>query len=255
MPHVYAAKQIAAESLAVTGPYLEHGALGSYALWCSFIFLAASTVYFMFAMFSVKDGQRQFHIYTMAITGIASIAYLTMASGGGYIGGEGTGKRQFFYARYLDWAATTPLLLLDVAALGGASTDTLLFLLITDAMMIAAGLVGALFETQVKWFFWMIGNFFFAPIVYYLVSGLSATSSKLGTSGAVMPIAILTAVGWTAYPVVWALCEGTGLLNCDTEAMLYCGLDITCKAVFGFMVISARDAIEAATGKGGNSSW
>jgi bacteriorhodopsin len=238
----------AAAEMSVDSAFIKHGELGSYALWCSFIFLAASTVYFMFAMFSVPDGQRKFHIYTMAITGIASIAYLTMASGGGYIGGEGN-TRQFFYARYLDWAATTPLLLLDVAALGGASTDTLLFLLITDAMMIVAGLVGALFETQVKWFFWMIGNFFFAPIVYYLVSGLTATSQKLGTSGAVMPVAILTAVSWTAYPVVWALCEGTGVLNCDTEAMLYCGLDITAKAVFGFMVISSRDAIAAATGK------
>lgn len=248
MPHVYAAKQVATETLAVSGEYLKHGPLGSYALWVSFIFLAASTVYFMFAMFAVKDGQRKFHIYTMAITGIASVAYLTMASGGGYIGGE-DGKRQFFYARYLDWTATTPLLLLDVAALGGASSDTLLFLLLTDALMIVAGLVGALFETQVKWTFWMIGNFFFAPIVYYLVSGLSATSAKMGTSGAVMPIAILTAVSWTAYPIVWALCEGTGILTCDTEAMLYCGLDITAKAVFGFMVISARDAIEAATSK------
>lgn len=228
--------------------YIRHGELGSYALWVSFIMLAASTVYFMFAMFSVPDGQRKFHIYTMAITGIASVAYLTMAAGGGYIGGE-DGKRQFFYARYLDWTATTPLLLLDVAALGGASTDTLLFLLLTDALMIVAGLVGALFDTQIKWFFWMIGNFFFAPIVYVLVSGLTASSQKLGTSGAVMPIAVLTAVSWTAYPIVWALCEGTGVLDCDTEAMLYCGLDITAKAIFGFMIISSRDAIAAATGK------
>lgn len=228
--------------------YIKHGPLGAQALWISFIILGASTIYFMFSMFSVPDGQRKFHVYTLGITGIATIAYLTMASGGGYIGGE-DGVRQFFYARYLDWSFTTPLLLLDVGALAGASNDTLLFLLLTDAMMIVAGLVGALFDTQVKWFFWMIGNFFFAPIVYYLVTGLTDSAAKLGTTAAVTPVALLTAISWTAYPIVWALCEGTGLVSCDTEALLYCGLDITAKAVFGFMIVSSRDAIAAATGK------
>lgn len=240
--------QVAADaSIELAENYVKHGAIGSQALWVSFIVLAASTIYFTFTLFSIPDGQRKFHIYTLGITGIASIAYLTMASGGGYIGGE-DGVRQFFYARYLDWSFTTPLLLLDVGALAGASNDTLLFLLLTDALMIVAGLVGALFDTQVKWFFWMIGNFFFAPIVYYLVTGLTDSAAKLGTTGAVTPVALLTAISWTAYPIVWALAEGTHAIDCDTEALLYCGLDITAKAVFGFMIVGSRDAIAAATG-------
>lgn len=225
------------------------GAMGSQALWISFVVLAASTVYFMFGMFGEEDGKRKYHIYTMGITGIATVAYLTMASGGGYIGGDSdiaTGQRQFFYARYIDWTFTTPLLLLDVASLAGASTDTLLFLCITDALMIIAGLIGAIAEGQIKWVFWFIGMWFFAPIVYYLVAGLNVQAQKRGeaSAAAFTQIAWLTAISWSAYPVVWALAEGTGTVSCDTEATLYCVLDITSKAVFGFMVVGARDALK-----------
>jgi len=244
--------------MALPEAYTMIGSLGDQALWISFIALAASTIYFMFGMFSMEDGKRKYHIYTMGITGIATVAYLTMASGGGYIGADSdiaTGQRQFFYARYIDWAFTTPLLLLDVASLAGASTDTLLFLVITDALMIVAGLIGAIAEGQIKWVFWFIGMWFFAPIVYYLVSGLNEQAAKRGpaSKAAFTQIAWLTAISWSAYPIVWALAEGTGTISCDTEATLYCVLDITAKAVFGFMVVGARDALEESFGGEGFS--
>merc|ERR1712078_117542 len=135
-----AAKAAISTGDALAPGYESIGAGGEQALWIAFFALGASTIYFMFGMFAMPDGQRKFHIYTMAITGIATIAYLTMASGGGNIGGK-DGVRQFFYARYLDWALTTPLQLLDDASL--------LFLLLTDFLMIVAGLIGALAEGQV----------------------------------------------------------------------------------------------------------
>jgi len=245
MPLVLAEVAKAAVSAGELAPGYEHiGESGSHALWIAFFALAASTVYFMFGMFSMPDGQRKFHIYTLGITGIATIAYLTMASGGGSIGGEG-GVRQFFYARYLDWALTTPLQLLDVASLAGASNDSLLFLLLTDFLMIVAGLIGALAEGQVKWVFWFIGMWFFAPIVYYLVVGLNSSAAAVGgkASGVFSQVAWLTAISWSAYPIIWAMAEGTGVISCDTEAYLYTGLDITSKAVFGFMIVGARDAL------------
>jgi len=239
-PHVVSAA--ATETL--DAAYVRIGQSGSHFLWISFFVLAASTVYFMFGMFAQKDGQRKFHIYCMAITGIATVAYLTMASGGGYIGGV-DGERQFFYARYIDWAFTTPLQILDVASLAGASADTLLFLTLTDALMIVSGLIGALSAGQVKWVFWFIGMWFFAPIVYYLVNGLNDNAAAVGgkAASAFSQVAWLTAISWSAYPIVWAMAEGTGVISCDTEAMLYCILDITSKSVFGFMICSSRDAL------------
>ena len=59
--------------------------------------------------------------------------------------------REFYYARYVDWAFTTPLMLLEVAGIAGASWDVLLWLLGTDFVMIIAGLIGAFISTEEKW--------------------------------------------------------------------------------------------------------
>ena len=87
--------------------------------------------------------------------------------------------------------------------------------------------------------------------MYYLVVGLNANAAAVGgkAAGAFSQVAWLTAISWTAYPIVWAMAEGTGAISCDTEAYLYTGLDITAKAVFGFMIVGARDAINEVFGQ------
>merc|ERR1712178_431377 len=88
------------------------------------------------------DGSRKYHIITFGITAIASLAYLTMATGHGvYI--RPFDGREFFYARYIDWAFTTPLQLTDICGFGAADSDTMAWLLGIDFLMIIAGLIGA----------------------------------------------------------------------------------------------------------------
>ena len=116
--------------------------------------LAIPTVYFAYKTFALPDGQRFYHIVTTFVCMFASLAYLTMATGHGvYI--RPFDGREFFYARYIDWALTTPLQLLDVAGLAGASNDTIVWLMCTDFLMIVSGLIGALTNTYpYKWAFW-----------------------------------------------------------------------------------------------------
>jgi len=59
---------------------------------------------------NVSDAIKRARAICGAICLIASLAYLTMALGYGYTIRCDDG-RQFFYARYIDWAITTPLLL------------------------------------------------------------------------------------------------------------------------------------------------
>ena len=128
-------------------------AVGTHCLWAAFAGLFLPTLYFAIQTFQQPDGKRYFHILSTMITAIASIAYLTMASGSGFI--IRADGRQFFYARYIDWALTTPLQLLDVAGLAGASNDTIVWLMCTDFLMIVSGLIGALTNTYpYKWAFW-----------------------------------------------------------------------------------------------------
>ena len=128
--------------------------------------------------------------------------------------------------------------LLDLAGLAGASKDTTLWLIGTDFLMIVSGLIGALLNTYpTKWYFWLIGMMFFGPIVFYLVVGLNAQADKTGLDASIIfkKVAMLTAVSWSAYPLVWIFGEGTSAMSADHECMAY----TVSASLFGLLECSA----------------
>jgi len=217
--------------------------MGKKLLWVAFLGLAVPTAYFWQQTMAQADGKRKYHIITFGITAIASLAYLTMATGHGvYI--RPFDGREFFYARYVDWAFTTPLQLLDILGFAGAGADVTSWLLGVDFLMIIAGLIGAFIDGNEKYYFWAFGMCMFAPILYALLVGLkaSAANKSAACQAVFTKISLLTAISWAAYPVVWVLAEGQETLEPDQEAICYTILDIIAKSVFGFLIISARDA-------------
>jgi bacteriorhodopsin len=89
------------------------------------------------------------------ITLIAALSYFAMATGMGFRfnvafiherhghGIPDTFKviyRQVFWARYVDWTLTTPLLLLDLSLLAGMSGANILVAVLADVIMCLTGL-------------------------------------------------------------------------------------------------------------------
>merc|ERR1712054_164010 len=192
--------------------------MGKKLLWVAFLGLAVPTAYFWQHTMATGHG-----VYIRPFDG-----------------------REFFYARYVDWAFTTPLQLLDICGFAGASGDQTMWLLGVDFLMIIAGLIGAFLEGQEKYYFWLFGMCMFMPILSALLGGLkaSAATKSAAVQGVFNKIAPLTAISWAAYPVVWLAAEGSGKITADQEAMAYTILDIIAKSVFGFIIVSARDACD-----------
>merc|ERR1711918_158805 len=143
---------------------------------------------------------------------IASLAYLTMSMGYGYTVRCCDG-RQFYYARYVDWTITTPLMLWEIVDYTNAPQNERIFLLAMDVLMIIGGLIGA------------------------LVCGLEA-QAKEGHLRIFRSIMNLTVLSWFFYPIVWILAEGTGVLCANAEAICYTVLDIISKSVFGAIIVN-----------------
>merc|ERR1711939_436150 len=105
---------------------------------------------------------------------VASLAYLAMATKHGYT--TRCNGRDFYYARYVDWIITTPLMLYDLAVVGGSDFNTRLFLCGIDIIMIVSGLIGSLVEdsgaglggTNEKWGFFGFSMLCFIPVLWYL---------------------------------------------------------------------------------------
>merc|ERR1711907_73631 len=230
---------------------------GQTALWVGFWGMFLPFLYFAMDMMKKEDGKRKFHIYTMMVNGIASIAYLYMATGNGY---EIVDGRQFFYTRYIDWFFTTPLLLLDLCALGMAGADTTNYLIGMDMLMIVSGVTGA-FLTGTKsygdyhpWVFFAFGMFFFLPIVYQLAIGIPDKLNAVDAKSVYTVVSWLTIISWTLYPVVWVLAEGTHTLSPNMEVIAYTVMDLLSKSVFGIILLSSHSVLEEALGSGETKS-
>jgi len=112
--------------------------------------------------------------------------------------------RHVFYARYIDWLITTPLLLIDLAALAGLSGASIFVAIVADIIMVLTGLFSAFSRNSPqKWGWYAIGVVSFLVVVWHLVyhgrssaSRKSASVSRLYTS-----ISTFTIVLWIIYPM------------------------------------------------------
>ena len=222
--------------------------------------MGVSTLVFMGLALRKPQGHRLFHYITAGITAIACIAYFAMGSNLGqvpiqaefvrpnsrWVGSAGT--REIFYARYIDWVITTPLLLLDLLLTAGLPTPTILITIFADEIMIVCGLIGALTSTSYKWGFWTFGMFAFFYVVYVLLVDARKGASVLGGAAkkTYYTCGVLLIGIWFLYPIAWGVAEGGNVIHPDSEAIFYGILDLIAKPVFGFMLIFGHKNITAA---------
>jgi bacteriorhodopsin len=216
-----------------------------------------ASVAFTGLAWNVPVSKRLFHVLTTFITVFAAISYFAMATGDGngythvivkevHKNGPDTVEhvyRQIFWARYIDWSVTTPLLLLDLGFLAGMNGADLLIAIVADVIMILTGLFAAFGSTDgQKWGWYAISCFAYLVVLWQLViSGRRAVLGKDNSTGKLFAtIGGFTLILWTLYPVVWALGEGTRQWSVDGEIVAYAILDVLAKPIFGFWLLVAH---------------
>lgn len=112
--------------------------------------------------------------------------------------------RQVFWARYVDWSVTTPLLLLDLALLAGLSGANILVAIVADVIMILTGLFAAYGNNDgQKWGWYAFACIAYLTIVYqFIINGRAAAENKDGKTKAFFAaLAGFTFILWTIYPM------------------------------------------------------
>jgi len=244
----------------------EAGHAGNVTLWVIFVIMVVSSAGGALLSWRVPLKRRAFHTITTLIVIVAGISYFGMATGHAvsyrhttkHVGNNenyfGTLKeikqdvyREVFWARYVDWAITTPLLLLDLGVLAGMAGGHLLMMITADLIMVLTGLFAAVAHTdQQKWGWYAIACIAFLVVIWHLAINArqSAASSRSDKARKLyVSLAAYTLVLWTAYPIIWALGEGVGILNVNGEVIAYGILDVLAKPVFGFWLLFSHDVI------------
>ncbi|KAI3322654.1 bacteriorhodopsin [Xylariaceae sp. AK1471] len=213
--------------------------------------MGATTLITMVMAFRKPQTHRIFHYITAGITAVACVAYFAMGSNLGQVPIQAefirprsrwvraAGTREIFYARYIDWAITTPLLLLELLLTAGVPTPTILITLFADEIMIVCGLIGALTRTRYKWGFWTFGMAVLLFIAYELLFDARRHASRLGgdPKKTFMTCGLWLLLLWFLYPISWGLSEGGNVIHPDSEAIFYGILDIMSKVVFAALLL------------------
>ena len=181
--------------------------------------MLVASVIFTGMSWSVPMSKRLYHVITTLIVVIAACAYFSMATGHGvtyhHIVVTEEHKhvpdthhdiyRQVYWARYVDWSLTTPLLLLDLCLLAGMKGGNILIAVVADVIMILTGLFAAFGseDTPQKWGWYAISCFAYLVIIWQLVvHGRGAAMNKGGKVGNFFAaIGGFTLILWTIYPM------------------------------------------------------
>ncbi|KAI9842045.1 MAG: hypothetical protein M1838_003305 [Thelocarpon superellum] len=237
---------------------------GQRTLWIVFVLMLISTIIFTGLAFRTPVQKRFFHTITAFITAFAAISYFAMASGDGISLVSSSVKeandlvpdtfrtvlRAVYWARYVDWSLTTPLLLLDLALLAGMNGANITVAIVADLVMILTGLFAAFAgdESQ-KWGYYAIACIAYLVIIFQLaVSGRqNALARDSKTATLFNSIAGFTLIIWTVYPVVWGIADGARKINVDAEIIAYAVLDVLAKPVFGFWLLLSHDVLDSSS--------
>ena len=186
---------------------------------------------------------------------IAACSYFAMATGQGAIllpadaavqaGPAAT--RIFYYARYIDWSFTTPLLLLTLSNLamrsGPKRYGAIAGVILADLLMIVTAFAfGASEVVWVKWAWFVISCIAFLGVYYVLwVPNLQANAQERDdTRASYRRQAGVLSVIWLLYPVVLALApDGLGLVGDAASVLAIAVLDVVAKVVYGLMTIGS----------------
>jgi bacteriorhodopsin len=224
---------------------------GNRTLWVVTVVMTVSMLVFSVMSWNIPQSKRLYHILTTFIVTFAALSYFAMASGHGISYHVSTEEqhhkhvpsteheiyRQVYWARYVDWTVTTPLLLLDLALVAGLPGANILIAIVADIIMVLTGLFASFGSEQTaqKWGWYTIACIAYLVVVWQLVfHGRNAAAAKGGKVGNFFAaIGGFTLIIWTVYPIVWGIADGSRNATVDQEIIAYAVLDILAKPIFG----------------------
>ncbi len=226
-------------------------------LWLATIAMAVGAAAILFLGKRRTASEESHTIYHGIVPIIAAVSYLAMAAGQGAVPiatallgdpAQGTDlvlTRTFYFARYIDWSFTTPLLLLPLALLAMHSRPRNLGLiaglLLADLMMILTALFfGFSIVYWIKWTWFLVSCGAFAAVYWVMWVPLrqQVALERTDVQANYRANAVILSVLWILYPIILFFgTDGIGLFNETLSVALIAIVDFVSKVVYGLYTI------------------
>lgn len=230
---------------------------GERTLWVVVVLMAVSSLCFYVLAARALVQKRLLHVLTALITTISFLAYLALATGDGITWSQceyrqrhpqapDTEKvvfRQVFWARYVNWGLTHPLILINLALLAGSSGYSMLVAIAADLIMFTTGLIATFARHERRWAWYTITCIAYLTVAYHvLFNGRRAVANKSQQTQRFFGSIALTALVITAlYPIILAASPLAHKISLDAEVIAWAILDILTQGIFGYWLLLTLD--------------
>ena len=207
--------------------------------WIYAFIMIIGGLYFYIQSRNPKGVPKYEYVIAILIAVWSGIAYFSIAIGQGFLEKP---DQTVYFARYLDWVVTTPLLLLSLALTAMFYTTKniaiILSLVFSDVIMILSGLIADFSNNNIKYVWYSIGLVAFFIILYIIWVPLRniADKSDIKLSQHYKIAAAYLTILWICYPTVWIIGpSGFGLTSELTDVLFFIVLPIFSKIGFSIL--------------------
>ncbi|MGE6204851.1 bacteriorhodopsin [Guptibacillus hwajinpoensis] len=205
-----------------------------------FIVMISSAIYFYLLSRNPKGVPLYEYVVAILITGWSGVAYLSIALGQGILERP---EKTIYFARYLDWVVSTPLLLLSLALTAmfyqSKINRTLIASLIAaDIFMILTGLIADFSSESLKYIWYIMGLVALVIILVIVWGPLKkiADGSNEQLAKHYKRVAIYLTSFWVLYPTAWFFgSSGVGVTAGIIDTLAFIVLPIFSKVGFGIL--------------------
>ena len=226
-------------------------------LWLDTFAMAIGGAAILFLGKRRTPGEEGHSLYHGIVPLIAALSYFAMAAGQGSVpvpvgalisttsGAAVVVNRVFYFARYIDWSFTTPLLLLPLAQLathsGERRHDLTVGLLLADLMMILTALFfGFSVIPWIKWTWFVISCGAFVAVLWVMWVPLMQANQleREDVQRNYRRDAILLTVLWFTYPIILLFgTDGLGVVGEVASVAFIAIVDFIAKVGYGLLTI------------------
>ncbi|KAK2767719.1 hypothetical protein FQN54_003877 [Arachnomyces sp. PD_36] len=231
---------------------------GHRALWVVTILMLVSSLIFYGMSARAPVQKRLVPILMSLVTTISFISYLAMATGDGrtynhvhrhhhhdYI--PDTMKlvlREVYWARFVNWILTSPLILIILSLQGGLNGAGMLVAIAADIIMFLTALIASFIGGNGrKWMWYTISCLAYLTVVYQLgYRGRRAVANKNAqTRRFFSTLTSYSLILLLIYPIIWAAGTLARKISVDSEIIVFLILDVLSQGIFGYWILFAHD--------------
>ena len=209
--------------------------------WIYFTSMAAGAIAIAVMSRNPRGVPKVDYFITFLIPVWSGIAYMSMALGQGM---TEIADQITFYARYLDWVVTTPLLLLSLCLTAMYYVDKnkiiISGIIIADVVMVLCGLIGDLSTGTNRYIWFSIGVVAFLVVLWLIWGPVRniAYEQNQRLYRLYLVAAAYLSIFWIGYPTAWIIGpSGLNLVSQRVDTYLFVILPIFSKVGFGLLVL------------------